>query len=72
MQSEVADQILSLKDGDHLCLFYKKAPAEQMDALIPFIQDALSKEEQFVYIADDQTADEVAASHEQCGVAVGS
>lgn len=72
MQSEVADQILSLKDGDHLCLFYAKAPAEQMDAMIPFIQDALAKDEQFVYIADDQTVEQVAASLEQSGVAVGS
>ena len=71
MQSEIADQILSLRDGDHLCLFYDSDPGEQMEALIPFIQDALSNQEQFVYIADDQTVEQLAATLEQSGVAVG-
>jgi len=53
---ELAEQILNLRAGDHLCLFYEKDPAEQMPALTPFIQEALSRDEQFIYIADDQTA----------------
>jgi len=44
MDSELAQQILNLKNGDHLCLFYDKDPAEQMPALVPYIQDALSKD----------------------------
>ena len=71
MDSELAQQILNLKDGDHLCLFYDKEPAEQMPALIPFIQDALSKDEQFIYIADDQTVDELAARLHVGGIDVG-
>ena len=44
MQSDLTQEILNLKDGDHLCLFYEKNPAEQLSALVPFIQDGLSKE----------------------------
>jgi PAS domain S-box-containing protein len=55
VKSELAAQIMGLRDGDHLCLFYNRAPAEQMPALIPFIREGLAKNEQFVYIADDQT-----------------
>src|ERR1043166_7116265 len=71
MQTQLADKILNLKDGDHLCLFYENDPSEQMEALVPFIQDGLSRDEQFVYIADDQTVDQLAASLEKSGVAVG-
>jgi PAS domain S-box-containing protein len=71
MDSELAQHILNLKDGDHLCLFYDKDPAEQMPALIPFIQDALAKDEQFIYIADDQTVDELAARLHLSGINVG-
>jgi len=53
MQSDLTQEILNLKDGDHLCLFYEKNPAEQLSDLVPFIQDGLSKDEQFIYIADD-------------------
>src|ERR1044071_1865159 len=72
MQTQLADEILRLRDGDHLCLFYEDDPGEQMQALIPFIQDALSKDEQFVYIADDQTVDQLAANLETSGVTVGT
>ena len=68
MDSALAQQILNLKDGDHLCLFYDKEPGEQMPALVPFIQDALSKDEQFIYIADDQTVDELAGRLQLSGI----
>ncbi|HEY3167967.1 MAG TPA: MEDS domain-containing protein, partial [Candidatus Binatia bacterium] len=71
MDSELAQHILNLKDGNHLCLFYDKDPGEQMPALIPFIQDALSKGEQFIYIADDQTVDELASRLHLSGIDVG-
>ena len=45
MESELATEILGLRDGEHLCLFYKDDPAEQMPALVPFIQEALLKDE---------------------------
>jgi two-component system cell cycle sensor histidine kinase/response regulator CckA len=72
MDTELAQQMLNLRDGDHLCLFYDKDPAEQMPALVPFIHDALTKDERFIYIADDQTVDELAARLELGGVDVGN
>ena len=71
MDSELAQHILNLKDGAHLCLFYDKDPGEQMPALVPFIQDALSSDEQFIYIADDQTVDELAARLRSGGINLG-
>jgi PAS domain S-box-containing protein len=71
VDSELAQHILNLKNGDHLCLFYDKDPAEQMPALVPFIQDGLAKDEQFIYIADDQTVDELAARLHVSGINVG-
>jgi PAS domain S-box-containing protein len=70
VSSELVQQMLNLQNGDHLCLFYDKDPAEQMPALVPFIQDALSKDECFIYIADDQTVEELAHRLEQSGVHV--
>jgi MEDS: MEthanogen/methylotroph, DcmR Sensory domain len=51
-ETELTQEILNLRPGHHLCLFYEKDPSEQMPALVPFIQDGLSHDEQFVYIAD--------------------
>jgi signal transduction histidine kinase len=70
-EPELTQEILNLRPGHHLCLFYEKDPSEQMPALVPFIQDALSHDEQFVYIADDQTVEELAARLKQSGINVG-
>ncbi len=63
--------MLSLHQGDHLCLFYEKDPAEQMSELIPFVQDGLVRNEQCIYIADDQTVEELGERLEQSGINVG-
>jgi len=60
MGLDLAEQISTLEAGGHLCLFYDKDPAEQFHALVPFIRDGLDRDEQFIYIADDQTVDELA------------
>ena len=70
MSSELATQMLNLCGGDHLCLFYERDPGEQMPALVPFIHDGLCKDEQFIYIADDQTVDDLANRLEQAGINV--
>jgi hypothetical protein len=70
-EPELTQEILDLRPGQHLCLFYEKDPSEQMPALVPFIQDSLSHDEQFVYIADDQTVEELAARLKQSGINVG-
>ncbi|MDB6065843.1 MAG: putative Histidine kinase [Pedosphaera sp.] len=41
-----------------------------MPALIPFIREGLSLNEQFIYIADDQTVDELADQLQQAGIDV--
>jgi signal transduction histidine kinase/ActR/RegA family two-component response regulator len=71
VESELAQEIVKLRPGDHLCLFYEKDPREQMPALVPFIQDGLSRDEQFVYIADDQTVEDLEVQLQQNGINVG-
>src|SRR5262245_2135388 len=70
MASELTKQILDLQSGDHLCLFYETDPAEQMPALIPFIQDGLARDERIIYIADDQTVEQLTEALEQSGIPV--
>ena len=70
MKTELAEQILSLQPGDHLCLFYDREPAEQMPAIVPFVQQALQRDEQFVYVADDHTVEELTERLEQGGIGV--
>jgi PAS domain S-box-containing protein len=67
MTTGLTQQIHNLRRGDHLCLFYDQDPAEQMPALIPFVHDALSSDERFIYVADDQTVEELSARLEQSG-----
>jgi signal transduction histidine kinase len=59
MDSELTHEISNLLPGDHLCLFYENDPAEQISALIPFVQEGLSRHEQFIYIADDRPVREL-------------
>jgi len=70
MPLELTQKMLNLLPGDHLCLFYEKDPAEQMAALLPFIQEALAHGEQFIYVADDQTIDDLTGRLEHGGVDV--
>src|SRR5437879_3635638 len=70
MQAEMTEQLRNLEPGDHLCLFYDNDPAEQMPALLPFIQHGLARDEQFIYIADDQTVQELAGRLEEGGIDV--
>lgn len=66
--SGLKEQLQNLRNGDHLCLFYEKEPPEQMAALVPFIEQGLSRDEQVIYIADDQTIGELACWLEQSGI----
>ena len=70
MNSELCLQLLNLEPGAHLCLFYEKDPVEQMPALIPFIQEGLCRDEQLIYIADDQTVEELENRLKQGGINV--
>src|SRR5215475_12572390 len=70
MKTEPAEQMLCLQPGDHLCLFYDRDPAEQMFAIVALVQQALQREEQFVYVADDQTVEKLTARLEDGGIGV--
>ncbi len=63
-------QLLDLREGDHLCLAYEKDPVEQMVALIPLIHQGLKANEQFLYIADDQTEEKLARQLDASGIDV--
>ena len=58
---QLVREMLALKQGDHLCLIYDNDPAEQLPALLPFISQGLQAGEQCVYVADDNTLDELSA-----------
>jgi PAS domain S-box-containing protein len=70
MKSEIRERVLELKEGDHACLIYEKDPAEQMAVLIPYIKVGLEEGERCIYVADDQTTNEVACSLESGGIDV--
>jgi PAS domain S-box-containing protein len=70
VQLDLTQQMLGLRQGDHLCLFYDRDPAEQMPALVPFIQQGLRSAEQCIYIADDQTVDQFADHLARSGINV--
>jgi PAS domain S-box-containing protein len=70
MKNELTQEILNLRQGDHACLLYNKDPAEQMLALVPYIKQGLEEGEQCIYIADDQTVEDVARILGSAGIDV--
>src|SRR5436190_16190134 len=70
MTNDLTQEMLNLRSGDHLCLFYEKDPAEQMPALVPFIQEGLARDERIIYIADDQTVEQLRDRLQQSGISV--
>jgi signal transduction histidine kinase len=68
--NELVEEMAALQQGDHRCLIYDNDPAEQMPALLPFIRSTLADGGQFVYVADDQTTDDLRALLADGGVDV--
>ncbi len=62
--------MLALAPGDHLCLVYDDDPAEQLPVLLPYVQQGLEAGERCVYVADDQTVDELRAALRGYGIEV--
>jgi len=52
---------------DHLCLIYE-TPEEQFAAIVPFVRIGLERGERCVYVADENTSDEVLEQMEKGGV----
>lgn len=59
-----------LTAGEHTCVLYERDPGEQIPLLVPFIREAFSAGQQFVYIADDQSVSELADRLQGQGVDV--
>jgi hypothetical protein len=62
--------IEDIRPGDHLCLIYESDPAEQMPALVPYIWQGLQRRERCIYIADDQTTQDVVDALQRAGIDV--
>jgi PAS domain S-box-containing protein len=71
MIDELADRISDRRTGAHWCLFYENDPAEQLPALVPYMQAGLSKNEQCIYVADDQTVEALSRRLIENGIDVG-
>ena len=53
MGKRLEEALLDLRLGDHICYIYETK--EQMDAIAPFILQGLEKNQQCIYIADDNS-----------------
>ncbi len=58
MKNSLFEAIGKLSKHDHICLIYETR-SEQFDAVVPFIRIGLENGEKCVYVADENTADEV-------------
>jgi signal transduction histidine kinase len=72
MGAELAAELQRIPPGGHICLFYDKDPVEQLPAIVAFVQDSLVRDEKFVYVADDQTVEQITAYLKVGGVDVQS
>jgi hypothetical protein len=63
-------EVLALKQGDHLCLIYDADPAEQLPALLPYLQQGLELGERCIYVADDLTTDQLRSALAGYGIDV--
>lgn len=62
-------QIQKIRAGDHVCLLYKDL-AEQMEAVVPYLQEGLTHGEACVYVVDDRISDQILRALTRAGVDV--
>ncbi|HEV2394730.1 MAG TPA: MEDS domain-containing protein [Verrucomicrobiae bacterium] len=70
IRPDLTFELSNLKPGEHLCLFYEKEPAEQLPVLVPYIHEGLARDEQVIYIADDQPVEQLSSDLEHNGIDV--
>lgn len=70
MLEDLIQAFLNLRLGDHLCYIYSRK--DQLRAVAPFIQQGLERKEQCIYIADDNSVEEVTQALVRLGVNVSS
>ena len=68
--TEIALEVAVIPPGGHLCLFYDDDPSEQLQALVPFIQQGLAAGERCIYVADDLTIFDLHRALNEAGVHV--
>jgi KaiC/GvpD/RAD55 family RecA-like ATPase len=56
---------------DHVCLIYETRE-QQLAAAIPYVSSALARGERSIYIADENTVDEVLGALREAGIDAGS
>ena len=67
---DLAAEMLALQPGAHLCLIYDNDPSEQMPALLPYFQQGLENGERCIYVADDQTNEQLTIAFREYGIDV--
>lgn len=70
-RSAIDKAIGKLRAHDHACLIYR-TKQQQLEAAIPYIRVGLAENEQCVYIADENTVDEVLGELRAAGIDVDS
>ena len=58
VNDSLSKSLRDIKLGDHLCLIYE-TQEEQFEVVIPFIKYGLEKNEKCIYVADDNTVEQV-------------
>src|SRR5882762_4944930 len=66
---DISEHVKELKPGDHICLVYEDF-AEQMEAVVPFLQDGLVSGECCMYVVDDRIGSQVLRGLGRAGVDV--
>ena len=69
-EDRLAGEVRALQPGDHLCLIYDDDPAQQLPALLPFLQQGIEDGERCLYVADDQAVDDLRSALAAYGVDV--
>ena len=64
---DIAKQIARLRDGDHICSFYK-TKLDLLDTLVPWVKEARLRGEGCVYIPDDVAPEQIALHLHRNGV----
>lgn len=63
----LTDQLGAFRHGDHFCSYYEN-PAGQLKIIVPYIKEAFSRGEAFLYVADDRTEKEINEALKAAGV----
>src|SRR5882672_1736972 len=66
---DMSEHVKDLKPGDHICLVYQDL-AEQMEVVVPFLQDGLVSGECCMYVVDDRIGSQVLRALGRAGVDV--